>query len=119
MRIKTEQYHAGKEIVNVIFNQHGNVLASIDRTGTIVLWVMEEFINQWKPIWHTEAKEPVVAFWWLATERKWEATDTSFQRGSFKGPRNLFGHLAFVAVTSSGKALAFFLLVIPRFIIFN
>ncbi|KAG9295573.1 hypothetical protein G9A89_003876 [Geosiphon pyriformis] len=108
MTIDTEQFHAGNDIVNIVFNQFGNVLASIDRTGIIVLWFMEEFINEWKSIWNVDIKEPVVAFWWLAIERKWELANNSYQRAPFKGPRNRFGHLAFVAVTSSGKLSLFY-----------
>ncbi|CAG8587942.1 6017_t:CDS:10 [Ambispora gerdemannii] len=108
MVIETGEYHSGNDIVNVAFNQLGNGLASIDRTGKIVLWIFEEFINEWKAIWNVDVKEPVVAFWWLATERKWEFSSTGYRRAPFKGPRNRYGNLAFVVVTSSGKVSLFY-----------
>ncbi|CAG8568012.1 13378_t:CDS:10 [Ambispora leptoticha] len=108
MVIETDEYHSGNDIVNVVFNQLGNGLASIDRTGKIVVWTVEEFINEWKEIWNVDVKEPVVAFWWLATERKWEFSSTGYRRAPFKGPRNRYGNLAFVVVTSSGKVLLYY-----------
>ncbi|CAG8488918.1 78_t:CDS:10 [Paraglomus occultum] len=107
--IPTEKHHSNiRNITNIVFNQTGNCLASIDKAGVLVLWIMDDCINNWTCLWEDKFDEPIVAFCWLPSERVWEARkndqgEISYKRAALRGPKNGFGKLAFVVLTSSGK----------------
>ena len=68
--IPTEKHHSNiRNITNIVFNQTGNCLASIDKAGVLVLWIMDDCINNWTCLWEDKFDEPIVAFCWLPSER--------------------------------------------------
>ncbi|CAG8650408.1 9340_t:CDS:10 [Dentiscutata erythropus] len=103
-----EKHHRhGDEITDLVWNQTGSALASIDQRGKIALWMMDNFVNQWKCICDVDLGGSIVEFSWLDYVRVYSrvsGTGTSmYKRGTFKGPRNQFGEFAFLTVTSDGK----------------
>ncbi|RIB24962.1 hypothetical protein C2G38_2139014 [Gigaspora rosea] len=101
-----EKHHRhGDEITDLVWNQTGSALASIDQRGKIALWMMDNFVNQWKCICDVDLSGSIVEFSWLDYVRVYSRVSGTpmYKRGTFKGPRNQFGELAFLTVTSDGK----------------
>ncbi|CAG8577079.1 9143_t:CDS:2, partial [Scutellospora calospora] len=64
--ISTENHHhQGDEITDLVWNQTGSALASIDQRGKIALWAMDNFVNEWKCIYSVDLGGSIVEFAWL------------------------------------------------------
>ncbi|CAG8801423.1 4484_t:CDS:2, partial [Racocetra persica] len=101
--IGVEEHHKN-EITDLVWNQTGSALASIDQRGKIALWMMENFVNQWDCKYNVDLGGNIVEFAWLDYVRVYSrVSGSTYKRGAFKGPRNQFGELAFLTVTSDGK----------------
>ncbi|CAG8506580.1 7368_t:CDS:10 [Diversispora eburnea] len=100
-----EHHHKiGEIITDLIWNQMGSALALIDQRGKISIWIMNNFVNRWKCICDVNLRESVIIFLWLDCVRMYSrTTETRYKRGNFKGPRNQFGELSFITVTTDGK----------------
>ncbi|GBC24190.2 uncharacterized protein OCT59_008894 [Rhizophagus irregularis] len=115
-----ENYHRfGDVITDLVWNQTGSALASIDQRGKIAIWTMNNFINQWKCICNVNLGESVIEFTWLDSARLYSRehvpqssgygkSSAIYKRGSFKGPRNQFGEFAFITVTTDGKVAVWY-----------
>ncbi|CAG8604142.1 3703_t:CDS:10, partial [Cetraspora pellucida] len=96
--------HHNDEITDLVWNQTGSALASIDQRGKIALWMMDNFVNQWNCKYNVDLGGSIVEFTWLDYVRVYSrVSGATYKRGTFKGPRNQFGELAFLTVTSDGK----------------
>ncbi|KAK9729276.1 hypothetical protein K7432_000426 [Basidiobolus ranarum] len=120
------RHHENHKVIDFVWNQRGACLASIDEAGKIVLWENKTYINEWECIYETNFEQPVIRFEWLQTDRNYQIKppmepekdetqmDTSeddayhFSRTPFKGPRNPYGHLAFLVVLASGRIVVHF-----------
>ncbi|GES79757.1 mediator of RNA polymerase II transcription subunit 16 [Rhizophagus clarus] len=110
---RVENYHRFSDVItDLVWNQTGSALASIDQRGKIAIWTMNNFVNQWKCICNVNLGESVIEFTWLDSARSYSRelqssgygkSSASYKRGSFKGPRNQFGEFAFITITTDGK----------------
>src|ERR1043165_6774047 len=67
---RVENHHKfGDDITDLVWNQTGSALASIDQRGRIAIWTMNNFVNQWKCICNVNLGENVVEFKWLDSVR--------------------------------------------------
>ncbi|CAG8664270.1 6968_t:CDS:10, partial [Funneliformis caledonium] len=112
---RVESHHRfGDDITDLVWNQTGSALASIDQRGKIAIWTMNNFVNQWKCICNVNLGENVIEFTWLDSARlysrvsKAHSAESLYKRGSFKGPRNQFGEFAFITVTTDGKVAVWY-----------
>ncbi|CAG8502662.1 19760_t:CDS:2 [Racocetra fulgida] len=62
--IGVEEHHKN-EITDLVWNQTGSALASIDQRGKIALWMMENFVNQWDCKYNVDLGGNIVEFAWL------------------------------------------------------
>ncbi|KAI9285823.1 hypothetical protein BC943DRAFT_323143 [Umbelopsis sp. AD052] len=102
-----QQYHGHYAITHLEWNQRGNYLATIDETGRLAIWEQSS-TRSWAHVYCHHLQQPAVAFLWLNSERSYSATQNpegnkKFVMDQFVGPRNPFGHLAFLIVTVNGE----------------
>ncbi|RIA92033.1 hypothetical protein C1645_89999 [Glomus cerebriforme] len=113
------QHKFGDVITDLVWNQTGSALASIDQRGKIAIWTMNNFVNQWRCICNVNLGESVIEFTWLDSARLYSRVSVAqssgygkssadYKRGSFKGPRNQFGEFAFITVTTDGKVAVWY-----------
>ncbi|CAI2169054.1 12047_t:CDS:10 [Funneliformis geosporum] len=112
---RVESHHRfGDDITDLVWNQTGSALASIDQRGKIAIWTMNNYVNRWKCICNVNLGENVIEFMWLDSARlysrvsKARSAESPYKRGSFKGPRNQFGEFAFITVTTDGKVAVWY-----------
>ncbi|CAG8463137.1 18577_t:CDS:10 [Acaulospora morrowiae] len=104
------KHHPGSVITDLVWNQTGSILASVDQRGKIAIWMMNNFVNHWKCICDIDLGEGIIIFSWIDCVRMYSRVTESrssgptlYKRGEFKGPRNQFGEFAFITITSYGK----------------
>jgi len=67
---RVESHHRfGDVITDLVWNQTGSALASIDQRGKIAIWTMNNYVNQWKCICNVNLGESVIEFTWLDSAR--------------------------------------------------
>ncbi|SAM09381.1 hypothetical protein [Absidia glauca] len=102
-----ENYHKQHSITLLQWNQKGTTLASVDETGKIALWNLENSVENWSLTYEVDLRQPIAAILWLNADREYVANrngnECVFTREKVVGPRNPFGYLAFVAVTVHGE----------------
>ncbi|CEP13902.1 hypothetical protein [Parasitella parasitica] len=99
-----EHYHKQHTITHMQWNQKGNTVASVDETGQLALWSIENSVHEWELIYNTDLKQPLAAFLWLNAERLYtQQSDNSLKKEPVAGPRNPYGQLAFVTATVHGE----------------
>ncbi|KAH8555199.1 hypothetical protein BGW37DRAFT_476167 [Umbelopsis sp. PMI_123] len=102
-----QQYHGHYAITHLEWNQRGNYLATIDETGKLAIWEQTS-TRSWTHVYCHHLQQPAVAFLWLNSERSYSVTQNTdggnkYVLDQFVGPRNPFGHLAFLIVTVNGE----------------
>ncbi|KAI8826662.1 uncharacterized protein EV422DRAFT_5564 [Fimicolochytrium jonesii] len=63
--------HLGSKVSTVKWDPSGQLLASIDESGRVVVWRMQDCINRWAVSHTWDCGEPVVALTWLKQHRHW------------------------------------------------
>ncbi|EPB91383.1 hypothetical protein HMPREF1544_01704 [Mucor circinelloides 1006PhL] len=101
---RMEHFHKQHTITHLQWEQKGKTVASVDETGLLALWHIENSVHEWELIYSTDLKQPLAAFLWLQTDRLFETqADDSLKREPIVGPRNPYGQLAFVTATVHGE----------------
>ncbi|KAI8641915.1 hypothetical protein BD408DRAFT_417331 [Parasitella parasitica] len=99
-----ENYHKQHTITHLQWNQKGNSVASVDETGLLALWHIENSVHEWELIYKTDLKQPLAAFLWLNADRLYaQQSDDSLKREPIVGPRNPHGQHAFATATVHGE----------------
>ncbi|KAI9311047.1 hypothetical protein BX666DRAFT_2000266 [Dichotomocladium elegans] len=100
-----EEFHDQNAISHLAWNQRGTTLASADETGKIALWDLGSASDQWTLAYSVDLHQPLAALLWLNTDRLYDLSPDgdTFSRTPLEGPRNPFGHFAFVVVTVHGE----------------
>ncbi|KAI8145254.1 hypothetical protein BJV82DRAFT_667151 [Fennellomyces sp. T-0311] len=103
-----QDYHDQHTITHLVWNQKGTTLASADETGKIALWNLGNSSDNWTMAYSVDLHQPTAAILWLNTDRWYvvpsaDQAQDKFVREQVVGPRNPYGHLAFVAVTVHGE----------------
>ncbi|KAI8096863.1 uncharacterized protein BX664DRAFT_275230 [Halteromyces radiatus] len=102
-----ENYHKEHTITHLNWNQKGTTLASVDETGKLALWNIENSVDSWSLTYEVDLRQPVAAILWLNADREYAPYRNDdrceFVRENVFGPRNPFGYLAFIAVTVHGE----------------
>ncbi|KAJ1654110.1 hypothetical protein IWQ61_005897 [Dispira simplex] len=96
-------------------------LATVDALGNIKIWQPTQWANRYQVLFETQLKQPVVTLHWLNAQRQYDISENEqhatqlvgytltnsnpwqpMVRRPLVGPRNPFGMLAFLVVTSGG-----------------
>ncbi|KAF1798362.1 hypothetical protein FB192DRAFT_1391172 [Mucor lusitanicus] len=99
-----EQFHQQHTITHLQWDPKGKTVASVDETGRLALWHLQNSVHEWEMIHSADLKQPLAAFLWLQTDRLFAPqADGSIKREPVVGPRNPYGQLAFVTATVHGE----------------
>ena len=99
-------------IQHVKWDGSGFMLVTVEESGKIRVWMMENSVSRWKVIFEWALNEAAVLVKWLEGKREavaeFDGGKTRAIRRSTPGPRHPSGEESFFVVTATGKAVIFY-----------
>ena len=99
-------------IQHVKWDGSGFMLVTVEESGKIRVWMMENSVSRWKVIFEWALNEAAVLVKWLEGKREavaeFDGGKPRAIRRSTPGPRHPSGEESFFVVTATGKAVIFY-----------